>query len=219
MIYELQSPAEMGIYVNSRRKTLAAAKGEVGADAICNFQLFNGDWSACCFTKADGKIIADDGYVYEGFGWNRADGRLTWDLSRNSGLYENFAGCLTVVKDGKYPAYNIPAAIVGRRGRTAIGTKPDGTIVIFCVPDAEGLTVPELSKKLIAAGCRYAVNFDGGGSSQCDTPGGSVKSSRIVHTLFWAKAARGAAPPSLGRGDRGRAVKSLQSLLASWGLS
>ena len=218
MLYQFRSPVEMGIYVNAKRKTLAAVKSELGADVLCNFQLFNGNWTACCFTKAGGKVIADDGYIYEGFGWNGADGRLSWDVSRNAGNYENFAGCLTVVKDGKYPAYNIPAAIAGKRGRTAIGTKADGTIVLFCCSDAEGQTVPQLADRLIAAGCRYAVNFDGGGSSQCSTPEGAVKSSRIVHTLFWGRMKKEEGQyPALAKGSRGRAVKSLQTLLASWG--
>ena len=218
MVYEFKNPAEMGIYVNTGRKTLAAVKAELGADAVCNFQLFNSDWTACCFTKAGGKVLADDGYVYEGFGWN-AGGALCWDTSDHAARYENFAGCLTVVKDGAYPGYPVPAALAGARGRTAIGLKADGTIVMFCVPDAQGLTIPALAAKLIALGCRYAVNFDGGGSAQCATPAGEVKSARVVHTLFWLRHAASDAPPALKRGDRGRAVKSLQTLLASWGQS
>ena len=201
MVYEFKNPAEMGIYVNTGRKTLAAVKTELGADAVCNFQLFNSDWTACCFTKAGGKVLADDGYVYEGFGWN-VGGALCWDTSDHAARYENFAGCLTVVKDGAYPGYPIPAALAGARGRTAIGLKADGTIVMFCVPDAQGLTIPALAAKLIALGCRYAVNFDGGGSAQCTTPAGEVKSARVVHTLFWLRHAASDAPPALKRGDR-----------------
>ena len=185
MIYTFSNPSKMGIYVNTQKKSLPAIATEVGSDFICNFQLFNGNWTACCFTKAGGKVIADDGYIYEGFGWNAGDGRLTWDLSRNHAKYENFAGCLTVVKDGRYPAYNIPAAISGRRGRTALGTKKDGTIVAFCVPDSQGMTIPELAQKLIELGCQYAINFDGGGSVQCRTSTGSITSPRLVHTLFY----------------------------------
>ena len=82
-----------------------------------------------------------------------------------------------------------------------------------------GAAVLSLAAKLIALGCRYAVNFDGGGSAQCTTPAGEVKSARVVHTLFWLRHAASDAPPALKRGDRGRAVKSLQTLLASWGQS
>ena len=224
MLYEFKAPAEMGVYVNGSKFSLSQVKGVIEANAVCNFQLFNANWTACCFTKVDGKIITDDGYIYEGFGWDRTGGRLCWDLSSNAAKYENFAGCLTVVKDGKYPGNEIPAALAGARGRTALGLKADGTVVMFCVSDAQGLTVPALADKLIALGCRYAVNFDGGGSAQCSTPQGDVRSTRVVHTLFWVKTKRTegngvTSYPALKKGSRGRAVKSLQTLLASWGYS
>lgn len=224
MLYEFKAPAEMGVYVNGSRYSLSQVKRVTGADAVCNFQLFNANWTACCFTKVDGKIIADDGYIYEGFGWNKTGGRLCWDLSSNAAKYENFAGCLTVVKDGKYPGNPVPAALAGARGRTALGVKPDGTIVMFCVSDAQGLTIPALAERLIALGCRYAVNFDGGGSAQCSTPQGDVRSTRVVHTLFWVKNKKTEVDdvtsyPAIKKGSRGRAVKSLQTLLASWGYS
>lgn len=228
MFYEMKTPAEMGVYVNSGYKTLSAAKQLLGADVVSNFQMFNSNWTACCFTKVDGKVIGTDGYIYEGFGWNRKDGKFAFDLSSNHERYENFAGALTIVKDGKYPAYNIPSAIGGVRGRTALGQKADGTIVLWCSSDGNGpLSIPALAEKMIAKGCRYAINFDGGGKSQCITPAGSVYSSVIVHTIFWARLGKkeagktddGITVPTLQKGDRSDAVKSLQQLLIAKGYS
>lgn len=187
MIYEFKQPKQMGVYVNRSCLKMQRIQESIQSDVLCNFQLFNSNWTACCFTKVDGVIIGNDGYVYEGFGWNETDGKLTFDTSNNHAKYANFVGCLTVVKDGVYPNYTYPKAIAGKRGRTALGTKEDGTIVLLCVPDSQGLTIPELAVKMINQGCKYAINFDGGGSCQCITPVGTLSSTRIVHTLFWAK--------------------------------
>ena len=51
MLYEFKAPAEMGVYVNGSKYSLSQVKRVVGADAVCNFQLFNANWTACCFTK------------------------------------------------------------------------------------------------------------------------------------------------------------------------
>lgn len=229
MFYEFSSPAEMRVYVNTGYKSLDSVKKLTGADVISNFQMFNSNWTACCFTKVDGKVIGTDGYVYEGFGWNKYDGRFTFDTSNHHERYENFAGALLIVKDGKYPAYDIIPAIRGTRGRTALGMKADGTIVLWCSSDSNNpLTIPKLAERMIAAGCKYAINFDGGGKSQCITPKGGVYSNVIVHTMFYAKLEKeeedgdmnGISVPTLSKGDRGtEAVKSLQQLLICKGYS
>ena len=57
------------------------------------------------------------------------------------------------------------ASSTTRRARTAIGTKADGTFVIRCVRESEGLSITELAHCMIAIGCVNAVNLDGGGST------------------------------------------------------
>ncbi len=57
-----------------------------------------------------------------------------------------------------------------RHNRTAMGLKPDGTVVMLVVDgrhrgEAEGLSLPELTRIMRWLGCRDAVNLDGGGSS------------------------------------------------------
>ena len=57
-----------------------------------------------------------------------------------------------------------------RHNRTAMGLKPDGTVVMLVVDgrhrgESEGLSLPELTRIMRWLGCRDAVNLDGGGSS------------------------------------------------------
>ena len=60
--------------------------------------------------------------------------------------------------------------LIARHPRTAIGLKPDGTVVMLVADgrhrgEAEGLSLPELTRILHWIGCCDAVNLDGGGSS------------------------------------------------------
>lgn len=60
--------------------------------------------------------------------------------------------------------------VYARHPRTAIGLKPDGTVVMLVADgrhrgEAEGLSLPELTRIMHWLGCCDAVNLDGGGSS------------------------------------------------------
>lgn len=60
--------------------------------------------------------------------------------------------------------------VSGRHNRTAIGLKPDGTVVLLVADGrtkgvAEGLTLMELTLVMRWLGCCDAMNLDGGGSS------------------------------------------------------
>lgn len=60
--------------------------------------------------------------------------------------------------------------VYGRHNRTAIGLKPDGTVVMVVADgrhkgEAEGLSLPELTRVMRWLGCCDAVNLDGGGST------------------------------------------------------
>lgn len=60
--------------------------------------------------------------------------------------------------------------VTDRHNRTALGIKPDGTVLLVVVDgrakkEAEGLSLPELARVMRWLGCSDAVNLDGGGSS------------------------------------------------------
>jgi exopolysaccharide biosynthesis protein len=56
-----------------------------------------------------------------------------------------------------------------RHPRTAVGKKPDGTVLLFVVDgrlaESAGMSIPELQKTMRWLGCTDAINLDGGGSS------------------------------------------------------
>lgn len=206
MNYVIKDPAEMGIYVQTRNiKPIAAVKETVGADVICNFQLFTIATREANFVlKADGKIIGWDGANYWGFGWNKGDKTFSCDYAKNMAKYENFAGCIPVVRDGKViklqSGVDYPTALGGRRGRTCIGLKADGSIVIYCWADGTSgaCTMDEIGQKMLDLGCVNAINFDGGGSTQLICPDGKVTTPRAIYNFLWFKEnppAADAAPP------------------------
>ena len=181
------SPAEMGIYHNAKKRSITAIKKELGCDVICNLNLFNPNWTGACYTKADGKVVGTDGYGYYGFGFDRSDKTLTRGWSGQD-THANFFGCWDLITSSEVDHSAAPSWTTGWRRRTVIGTCADGLCFIYCNPTVE--TIPDLTAKLEAAGATEAIVLDGGGSTQCITPGGTVVSSdktpRAVHTLFWA---------------------------------
>ena len=69
--------------------------------------------------------------------------------------------------------------VYARHNRTAIGLKPDGTIILLVADGrskqhANGLSLPELTHVMRWLGCCDAANLDGGGSSTMYIAGGST---------------------------------------------
>lgn len=186
MLYKF-TPAEMGIYHNKKKRSIAQIKAELGCDAICNLNLFNGDWTGACYTRSGGQVVGSDGYGYFGFGFDRNDKGFTRAWSADD-KHQNFFGCWDLIVAGAITASETPSWTNGFRRRTVIGMLSDGRCFIYCNPTVE--TIPQLTARLKSAGAAEAIVLDGGGSTQCITPGGTVVSSdktpRPVHTLFWA---------------------------------
>lgn len=186
MIYKF-TPAEMGIYLNRNKKTITQIKAELGCDVICNLNLYNRNWTGACYTRSDGQVVGSDGYGYFGFGFDRYDAGFTraWSGQDN---HRNFFGCWDLIVSSEVNDGPVPEWTSDYRRRTVIGMTADGKCFIYCNPTVE--TVPQLAARLKAAGAVEAIVLDGGGSTQCITPGGTVVSSdptpRPVHTLFWA---------------------------------
>ena len=195
MNYIIKDPSEIGVYVQTRNiKTIAQVKDAIGADVICNFQLFTRATREANFVlKVDGEVIGWDGANYWGFGWNKGDKTFTLDYAKNMAKYENFAGCIPVVKNGKViklqSGIDYPADLGGRRGRTCIGLKADGSIVIYCWADGTSgaCTMDEIGQKMLDLGCVNAINFDGGGSTQLICPDGKVTTPRAIYNFLWFK--------------------------------
>ena len=78
-------------------------------------------------------------------------------------------------------------AITPKNPRTAIGIKPDGTVVTYVVDGREsdnssGLTMKALAEELLAEGCVDAINLDGGSSSIMSVRMPGTASSDVINT-------------------------------------
>jgi uncharacterized protein YcbK (DUF882 family) len=178
------------IYINSKKKSLADIQKETGCDVIINGGLYNmSTFEPVCHLKADGKVYAKDEYTYFGYGWNNDDSRL--QLVTNYDALDNYICCGLIVQDSQALPLYYKSDRGGKRGRTAIGTLPDGKTVIFCSKDgtADAMTPEALQKYCLEHGWKDAIMLDGGGSSQCITPSGKITSTRKVQNVlcFWLK--------------------------------
>lgn len=195
MNYTVKNPSEIGVHVQtSNIKSISAVQKEIGADVICNFQLFTIATREANFVlKVDGEIIGWDGANYWGYGWNKGDKTFTCDYAKNMAKYENFAGCIPIIRDGKIinlkAGVDYPTALGGKRGRTCIGMKKDGSIVIYCWADGTSgaCRMEDLGAKMVALGCVNAINFDGGGSTQLICPDGKVITPRAIYNFLYFK--------------------------------
>lgn len=193
MNYTVKNPSEIGVYVQtSNIKAISQIQKEIDADVICNFQLFTIATREANFVlKVDGEIVGWDGANYWGFGWNKGDKTFTCDYAKNMAKYDNFAGCIPIIRDGKIiklqAGIDYPTALGGKRGRTCIGTKKDGSIVIYCWPDGSSgaCRMEDLGAKMAALGCINAINFDGGGSTQLICPDGKVTTTRAIYNFLY----------------------------------
>lgn len=80
------------------------------------------------------------------------------------------AGDDMLVRDGKALTEFTLDSADDRAARTAVGLKPDGTLVLYTVDGRQsghsaGLTLPELADRMAGLGCVTALNLDGGGST------------------------------------------------------
>ena len=188
-------PIKISIYVNSARKTAAQIQRELNCDVLINGGLFDGNFKPCCWLKADGKLLHSEAWGDFGFGWD--SNTLVMDSTANIGKYRNFISCVALMKDGAYLTLSYPAALGGKRGRSAIGVRQDGQVVVWCTSDgAYALTPEQLQVEMKNLGCVSALMLDGGGSSQCIFPIGSVASQRIVqnYIAIWTQDTQTANP-------------------------
>lgn len=217
------------IYINNGRKqTVAQIKKATGADYVLNGTLYNmSTGEAVCHLKADGKLYCSPAYNVHGHAWN-TPGDFGMTLLPNVPLSgdigkRNYIGCVPLILGGK-PVLNpcIASGLLGKRGRTAIGTKGDG-IALYCTKDGttNARTVEKLREDLVALGWDSATLLDGGGSAQCDFLGNKVTSSRKVAHLILIYLKKSACPykeptATIKCGSIGEGAKWTQWMLNKW---
>lgn len=92
-------------------------------------------------------------------------------------------GGKTLVTNGQSTPTSIDRASANC-ARTAVGTKPDGTVVLFEVDGessySRGLNANALAAEMIARGCTTAVCLDGGGSSMMSIQQPGASAAKLV---------------------------------------
>ena len=186
-MYEIVKPKKFQLYVTSKTNKLNASqvRSKTGADIVINCTLYNPTkWVPVCDVKCDGKVLSDDQYGYWGFGWNKNDNTMV--MTNNINTYENYITSVALIKDGKDTIITANADVRRAAGRTAIGFRADGQMVIWCTKEgAPNMTLETLRSKLYELGCEYALALDGGGSSQLSQEGENyIYSSRKVQNYL-----------------------------------
>lgn len=180
MVY-ICKPSKIQIYTNSYPyKTIDQIKSEINCDAIINGGLYNmKTYEPACHLKVDGKLLGVDKYTYFGYGWDtNGFPVLVSDYSE----YDNYICCVCLVRNSKPEILYYDSSVGGSRPRTAIGTFPDGRIWLYA--DSSNKTPEQLRDIALKAGVKDALMLDGGGSTQCVFPTGSVNSSRKVQNYI-----------------------------------
>ena len=236
MIYICKSK-KIAIYVNSKKKSMAAIKKETGCTAIINGGLYTmSTFTPVCHLKVDGKVIVADKWKYYGLAWN--DNVL--DMVSDYSNYANYICCVAIIRNGKKVSLSYDtSAIGGSRQRTAFGVFDDGRVWMYAVKSPTK-TPEQLQTIALNAGVKHAIMLDSGGSTQGASPSETVSSSRIVHNYIcvWADddnvdgTSTNTTNNSTGSGDtvtvnvsvlksgsKGSSVKALQILLNGFGYS
>ena len=184
-MYYVCSPKKIQLYINSGYKNMAAIQRELGCDVLINGGLFDLTWyTPYCWLRANGKTLHSEAWSDWGYGWN--DTNMRMDTSDNIKLYKNFISCVALIKDGSpILPLSYDAALGGKRGRSAIGTRNNGDVVVWCTADGAYSLTPELLQaEMKNLGCRDALMLDGGASAQCITPIGNITSTRIAQNYI-----------------------------------
>lgn len=186
----LEVPATSGMefrfgYAPKRTRTSAIAR-EYGALAAVNGSFFDMDrYNPICHLRIDGveygintpgKDTVNRKYYQYGTMVLR-DGRPCILCTDSARLWERMlpdsnimtAGPLLIYDDTLQPMRNDLSFVNKRHNRTAVGIRPDGTVLLLVVDgrtkQSEGMTLDELAATLHWLGCRDALNLDGGGST------------------------------------------------------
>lgn len=166
-----------------------------GAIAAINGSFFDMQYfNPICYLRIDGENVGENTnkntpyrkyYQYGTFVLDdngmpkilKTDSLRVWE---NSLPYQNImtAGPLLIQSGKEQPMRDDRTFVTHRHNRTAIGIKPDGTVLMIAVDGrhakAQGMTLVQLIKTLKWLGCVDALNMDGGGSTTCYIKGRGV---------------------------------------------
>ena len=171
------------IYVNTKRKSMSQIQAEIGCDYIINGGLFDmKTFKPMNHLVVDGKVLSKSlGKTGASFNGDKIE--LSYD--NQIGYPDHVSGYPVLVQNGKINNFTTPKGLEGARPRSCIGKTTDS----FIVATFEGCTLQVAAQKMLELGCIWAINLDGGGSTQAIFDGQKDTASRIVHNFLcvWLK--------------------------------
>lgn len=175
--------ARLQLCMNPEKLTPAQIKAKTGCTAVINGGLYDmAKFRPIAQFKINGSILAkEDWGMNYGLGWD-ADGQPHMTAAMND--FYNFVGCVCMIRDKKAVKLSYPADMGGARQRSAVGYFPDGRVWMYAT---SAPTTPEkLQQIAVSNGVEAAIMLDGGASTQCDFPSGSIASARRVNNFILA---------------------------------
>lgn len=181
-VIPMSSIAKMSIYVNSSKMTMANIKKKLGCQYIINLGLFNmTSFTSAGYLTVNGKVYSEVANPY-GYAIDKSGKKIVFSYGNNV-KYPNFAGCYHVlVRDGAIAIDKSTSNGYGYTARTCVGITKSGDLLLFA--DQSNRSLYGIAEDAIGWGCQTLLNYDGGGSTQCDFNGNKLTSSRIVHNYL-----------------------------------
>jgi len=193
-------------YVHGKQPTesITSAYKRTGCDIIINANFYSmSDGATIGEVVDEGKVLASYGMSPYGYGFVNKKVPV-FSYKNNANAIDFVGGYPCLLKDGKLnidtKEYGFNATSTNKRGRTACGSNDD-LFVIRVIPDTSAYprrSIRQLADEMKSYGCKDAVNYDGGGSSQYISPWGRYVSGRPVDGFIcvWLKKATPDKPTS-----------------------
>lgn len=150
-------------------------------DIVCNGGFFGLSSGATVFNFVDeGTTVSFDKLYQWGIGIQNNKDISYGSLSSKN--WRDFIGGYPVLLD-KYKkcSYDYASELNYNARRTAVGFN-DTSFIILTV-DAPGVNLPVLQNLMLASGCKYAINLDGGGSTYMECDGERVTSETYIRPV------------------------------------
>lgn len=147
------------------------------------------NWYACWGLKCDNVMVSDGWSGNPFMGMNKKNIKFFGTGNYISASYtDGVSGYPALIENGKKsPSFHNGPDGKSNRGRTMIGYN-DKQVILSVIGDVAGdsdFTLEEEYNYMLSQGCTFAMNLDGGGSSQCNFNGKKINSSRKVHNMIY----------------------------------
>lgn len=171
---------KVALYNNAQKLTASKIQKNLGCQYLLNAGLFNmSTFKPVNNLTIDNVVLSKGGSPY---GYAIKGNNVVFSYENNV-KYPSFIGAYPcLIRNGAKEKITPPAGLDGYRWRSAMGLKANGDIVLLC--EQSNRSLDGIADDLLTYGCVNAINFDGGGSSQCYFDGKSLVSSRIVNNYI-----------------------------------